>query len=1181
MTNMKMKYTFLLAFITIFSQVNAQDNYINTTSSIPPSPTAASLGKYGDVPVSLYTGIPEINIPLYGISEGDLSLPVSLSYHSQGFKTEEMASYVGLGWSLNAGGAIARAVKGVPDDFNGDLWGTQSVAIHPGTCMADPNNTDCRFPSYGYLAIANDLNTYYPTPYVTDIEEMTTNKKDGEPDIFYFNFAGNSGQFVFNKDGIPKFFSKQNLSITYTRNAGGDIDKFTAIDGNGIIYYFETYEVTSSTYSQFSTSDINGNMPFSAYSANNDLLNSDFYTRTSLSPFISSWYLTKIKNPNSTHEINLAYVNETQQYKNGFNQQYAYGPEINNYSSSVSFSSIVSKKISEITWASGKLTFSYNHQRQDIGCNLNNTGATYIANYALTDVSIFNQANSLLKKYILDYNYFGTAAFSDPNQNTASNFDCQSRKLKLLSVKEYNSLANEFKPPYVFDYNTTVTLKPTYTAVKDFFGFQKETTPPLNSSRVPKIQYDATGSSMQYYKSKYSMYPSQTGSTYVLGSYDISPEAADQTAFLLTKITYPTGGSTAFEFEPHQFALFGINRIGGGARIKKITDYDGVNTSTSIIKNYTYVQEANPSLSSGLVMSLPTLAKESNSCSWSYGYTIFSNSISGLGSTFGSLVGYSRVQVEFNGNGKTVNLFNTQGAIGVASEECTGGSCIYQSTNAVFYEGGYCSEDNFPFGENPNFDWSRGALNEERIYNSTNQLVKKSVNEYTIKSYEKIKAIKVGVFNPFSPGHAQVTKYAPYYFLSGWKVLSKQTITEYDVLHAGKQMETVVNYFYDNTDHLQLTKTTSIDSKGQTFESIYKRSKDYTNTGGMINDLNNQHRLNEVIESQTWLQGSPKKLLSASFNSYFDYKTQNGLSTTQNLVQQKFQLETTFPLAQTSFQETWFDDGSPVLDPKYKPVVIYNYDNKDNLVGQSIITGNSQEHGAVIYGHNKSLAIAQVNNAKETDCGFTSFESDDHNLWENSGSFSLASNGHCGVKSCNVLPTYYGPTRNYFPSTAAQNKKFILSCWIKTNSGVAGTVGNLVLYTIQNTSSNAIYPNEPEAYQSLAFGNTNNLWKYIEIEIDLGMIKGIAGLPSTTNLGIRSYLWNTNSTISIQVDDIRLYPKDARMATYTYMPSIGVSSVSDENNDCQYYEYDTYGRLKLVKDQDGNILEKTDYNYKP
>jgi hypothetical protein len=48
------------------------------------SPNAASLGKYTDVPVNYQTGIPQINVPLYTIKEGCLTLPIGLSYHAGG-----------------------------------------------------------------------------------------------------------------------------------------------------------------------------------------------------------------------------------------------------------------------------------------------------------------------------------------------------------------------------------------------------------------------------------------------------------------------------------------------------------------------------------------------------------------------------------------------------------------------------------------------------------------------------------------------------------------------------------------------------------------------------------------------------------------------------------------------------------------------------------------------------------------------------------------------------------------------------------------------------------------------------------------------------------------------------------------------------------------------------------------
>ena len=61
-----------------------------------PSANAASLGKYGDIPVSYNSGVPNVGIPITTIQDGPLSLPISLSYHAGGVRVGELASWVGL-----------------------------------------------------------------------------------------------------------------------------------------------------------------------------------------------------------------------------------------------------------------------------------------------------------------------------------------------------------------------------------------------------------------------------------------------------------------------------------------------------------------------------------------------------------------------------------------------------------------------------------------------------------------------------------------------------------------------------------------------------------------------------------------------------------------------------------------------------------------------------------------------------------------------------------------------------------------------------------------------------------------------------------------------------------------------------------------------------------------------------
>jgi hypothetical protein len=65
--------------------------------------------------VNLQTGDLTYNIPLLEVPGPEGGYPLSLSYHA-GIQTNEDASWVGLGWTLNPG-AINRSVNGYPDDW--------------------------------------------------------------------------------------------------------------------------------------------------------------------------------------------------------------------------------------------------------------------------------------------------------------------------------------------------------------------------------------------------------------------------------------------------------------------------------------------------------------------------------------------------------------------------------------------------------------------------------------------------------------------------------------------------------------------------------------------------------------------------------------------------------------------------------------------------------------------------------------------------------------------------------------------------------------------------------------------------------------------------------------------------------------------------------------------------------
>ena len=179
---------FLLPLMVMFSQ-DPTSSF--PRSAIPPSPDAASLGKYGDIPVSLYTGLTEISIPILQISGRSLHLPVSLSYHAAGIKVDDVAGWTGLGWSLNAGGMISKIPKGIPDDeANGFL-------------MYD-------VPELSELVFDQ---TFY--------EDVATGQRDTESDVYHYNFNGYSGKFFFDRDKNVQLIEEVPLKITYVPSSPG------------------------------------------------------------------------------------------------------------------------------------------------------------------------------------------------------------------------------------------------------------------------------------------------------------------------------------------------------------------------------------------------------------------------------------------------------------------------------------------------------------------------------------------------------------------------------------------------------------------------------------------------------------------------------------------------------------------------------------------------------------------------------------------------------------------------------------------------------------------------------------------------------------------------------------------------------------------------------------------------
>src|SRR6185295_13396027 len=177
--------------------------------------------------------------------------------------------------------------------------------------------------------------------------------------------------------------------------------------------------------------------------------------------------------------------------------------------------------------------------------------------------------------------------------------------------------------------------------------------------------------------------------------------------------------------------------------------------------------------------------------------------------------------------------------------------------------------------------------------------------------------------------------------------------------------------------------------------------------------------------------------------------------------------------------------------------------------------------------------IAKISGAASNQVAYTSFEADGKGNWTFSGVPGTDNTAPTGRK----IYTLTG-SNNITKSGLTSSTTYIISYWTKNASA----------YSITGTISG--YP---------VSGRTVDGWKYFEHRI--------SGQTSTTITGTGT------------IDELRLYPATAQVATYTYDPLKGLTTQCDINNRISYYQYDSLGRLTLIKDQDKNIIKRVSYTY--
>ena len=310
----KLLKIFVLVFVlSIDTNMLGQEYKEMLDNIFLPTPNAMSMMRYGEIPVSYSTGVPDITIPLYTIECDGYKLPISISYHASGIKVDDIATSVGLGWTLNAGGQITRCGISANDNLD-------------GYCIKDASEWEVKSPFVSLMGCDSLLrmlegkNPYYDT----------------ESDRYSYILPTKSG--VFRQD----IQTDEYFAIPYDPIIIKSDSVWKITDTDGTLYMFNDRELSD----------------------NNNKIGE-----------ITGYCLSEIKTPSRHQSIKFKY--ETHQYslitgserytdgKLAAKEKFGMEPYLEPFSKYLYLNKFVENLVSEIEWNGNGVIFEYKEDRSD------------------------------------------------------------------------------------------------------------------------------------------------------------------------------------------------------------------------------------------------------------------------------------------------------------------------------------------------------------------------------------------------------------------------------------------------------------------------------------------------------------------------------------------------------------------------------------------------------------------------------------------------------------------------------------------------------------------------------------------------------------------------------------------------------------------------------------------------
>lgn len=644
-----------------------------------PTPTAASLARFGDTPVSLFTGSPDISIPIYTLQSGidGLSMPISLVYDASGLQMNTLPSWTGYNWTLNVGGVISRQMYGLYDDF---IFPQQSQI-----------NTNLRwFDIHGILpelmASSNRESAFENWNYLLD----------GSPDVFTFSFMGHSGKFFLGNDGQWKVQCDENLDVqfdvtspqNYTYppftypHAGLEpktIFGFTIRDAEGVCYRFgyhsEAIEYTHSFFNMSHNENVYAWHASAWYLTSvsdkygNELFSFDY----SRGPYvIQAFNAYTVFDWEAHTEFGYFPSHSIDAYSQHFDNNFPYGFSIsspvyltkagNRAGVEVLFNSTYNQKKARHFYP--RLYDYPNSTSQGVDelyQDLAKRVGLWVDEHPVVGDQAFFNAGAF--HFLQDDSY---RSYRDTTNTNVKDILGYSRLMQLNSITVRNSHSPDQRIVYDLTYDHQVKMHlvavraVSYANSHSFQEFAYKLF--YNSfSTLPLDCLTRCTDHWGFYNGDtYNSYPDHSiGFSAYYGVRETDTTCCRRG--MLREIVYPTGGATTIEYEPNSYSRYqneertGVVSLNaslpcGGVRVKSLTDWDGPERHVPARKRTYGYDIPSTGLSSGQLFSKPKYywpnwMVRTSQGSWD-SFTIFRTaSTIPLSNSFGPHVGYSHVEV--------------------------------------------------------------------------------------------------------------------------------------------------------------------------------------------------------------------------------------------------------------------------------------------------------------------------------------------------------------------------------------------------------------------------------------------------------------------------------------------------------------------------------------------------------